>query len=616
MQKKLFSSTGLIVLAVAFITFIIVMNQLVVGQRLDLTENDLYSLSDSTQEIVAQIDEPITLNYFFSDLATKDIPLLRNYATRVREFLQEVSQLADGRIQLNIIDPVPFSEAEDRAAELGLQSVPLGGDGSGIYFGLVATNTLDNTEVVSFFHPDKEAFLEYDIAKIIHKLNNPKKPLIGLIAELPLAGGFDFNTRATKPGWAMFDQIKQLFDVRQLSGEFTQIADDIDILMVVHPKGMPKTTQYAVDQFVLNGGKAMIFVDPLATQDPTAQGADAGGGTFSALPELFKAWGILLLDDQVVGDVKYAMEVATVQSQAPQAHPGYVNFNLDAITQGDVVTQGLENITMAMAGILQPADGATTTFESLIQSSSFAMPYDAKRMGIEKDPKELMKSYEPTGELYTVAARITGPVNTAFPDGLGEEVADEKAEQLMKSKGDIHLIVLSDTDILTDMLWVQVQQFYGQQMATPWANNADFVVNALDNLSGSSELINIRSRGQYSRPFERVQALKREANVKFLAKEQQLQQQLAEAEKKLADIQVDTTNNQLIISPEQEQALRKFQADKILIRKELRNVRHQLDKEIASLGSWLKFLNIGLFPILLTLFSALGYRMINRKTSH
>ncbi len=265
--KRHLTFGSLIVLAVLFVAAVVISNALLRGIRLDLTENRLYTLSSGTRQVLAEIDEPLNLYFFFSDRATTNLPFLRNYAQRVREFLEEVQAASRGRIRLSVIDPLPFSEEEDRAAAFGLQAVPLGPSGETVYFGLAGTNALDGQAVIPFFQPDKETFLEYDVAKLIQSLAKPKRPVVGLLSQLPIGASFDPATRQMREPQLIVEELRQLFDLRELNQGITEIPEDVQVLMLVHPKNLGDDTLYAIDQFVLRGGRLAIFVDPYAELD-------------------------------------------------------------------------------------------------------------------------------------------------------------------------------------------------------------------------------------------------------------------------------------------------------------------------------------------------------------
>lgn len=599
----------LALLAIGFVAFVALNNQLFGRVRLDLTEHRMYTLSQGTREIIAEIGEPVDLYLFFSDRATRDIASLRSHAQRVRELLGEYARLADGRIRLHVVDPVPFSEDEDRAAQFGLHAVPLGNTTDQIYFGLAGSNAWGGQQVIPFFQPEREEFLEYEISKMLASLTASSKPVVGVISGLQINGGFDMMSGQPTPAWTVMEQIQQLFEVRSIPLTADAIDPDITTLMVVHPAQLPRPLVYAIDQFVLRGGKAIVYVDPYcesarSSADPLEQ---QGAGTSSNLPELFSAWGVEFTSDKVVGDPATALQISMPGDPRPVAHIGFLGLGPDNISGTDVVTTSLESINLGMAGALKPRDGATTRFEPLLQSSPRAGLLDAVQVQLASDPTKLLNGFVPADQRFTLAARISGPAHSAF------DQAQVEGKPYVAESPDINVIVVGDADLLADRFWVQVQDFFGQRLATAWADNAALAQNAVENLSGSSSLIGIRSRGRYSRPFELVQRIRQGADARYRESAELLQKRLDETEHRLAELQRNKQeSNQLVLSPEEEQTLLRFQDEKLKIRKQLRDVRHQLDRDIERLGMMLKVLNIVVMPLLLTLALALWHRWRSR----
>lgn len=597
MKKLMYSSAGLLLIALAFLAFNMVSGLALTNARLDLTEQKLYTISDGTRQILGELDEPINLYFFYSDKSAKDLVVLRNYARRVEEMLKAYAQAADGKIKLHIVDPEPFSEDEDKAAEFGLQAVPAQQGGDAIYFGLAGTNSVDDHQVIPFFPLDQEEFLEYEVSRLVQSLAHPQRPVVGVLSGLPLNGGFDMQTQQPSSPWMVMEEIRQLFQIESLKPDVDQIPDKVSVLLLVHPKNLSEQTQYAIDQFVLRGGKLLAFVDPWSEADhampmPSEMG---GEGKSSDLPALFKAWGFEMLPGKVLGDGAYAMSVSMGQGERPARHPGWLTLPRQALDPSDVATANLETLTVATAGILRPLEGAKTHFVPLIHSSEYAMPFDAQRFAMLRNPQELMGELNPSGDRYTVAARISGPAQSAFPDGI------EGRKDGLKSADNINVIVVADTDMLSDRMWVQVQDFFGQRVPQPWADNSAFAINALDNLSGSEALISVRSRGRFTRPFTVVEDLQRQAEARFREQEQALKQRLSETEEKLASLQNQDPAKALELTPEQQATLQQFMQEKLRIRKELREVNYQLNADIEKLGRTLKFINIALVPLVLTL---------------
>jgi len=625
--KKAYGATALLALAVLFIGVTILITFLLRGARVDLTESKLYSIAPGTQRILQSLQEPINLYFFFSQEASSQSPPIRAYAQRVRELLEEMAQRSKGKLRLTVIDPKPFSDEEDRATDFGLQSVPLGNRGEALYFGLAGTNSTDGHETIGFFQPDKEEFLEYDVASLIYKLDHPKRPTIGLMSSLPVDASFDQMSGQMRPGWASVEQLRELFNVQTLASDVTSIAPDINALMLVHPRNLSPQTQYAIDQFVMRGGKLIAFMDPQAENDPQAaqmaQMGGAMGNRSSTLGPLLDAWGVSYDPGEVLGDRELGLTVSLQQGQPPSQHIAIIGFTRDSMNHQDVVTSALDSINVMTAGVLKKKDGATIDFEPLIQSSTNAELLPSARLAFLPDSQSLLDGFKPTGEHYAIAARIHGKLKSAFPNGA-PPAADAKSDSatpaapkdppLKESAGDADLILVADTDLLADPLWIRNQSLFGQRVAIAWANNGDFLSNAVDNLAGSSDLISIRGRQSFFRPFTKVDELRRHADDRLRATEKQLDQELRDTEQKLSQLEAGRANqSEMVLSPEQEAELTRFQQERARIRKELREVRRSLDIEIERLGTQLKIINIALVPALIALGAILLAIMRRRK---
>jgi len=600
-----FGVGGLIALAVLFLGVVMLSNVGLRGMRVDLTQNKLYTLSPGTQQVLAELKEPVNLYFYFSrEAAAKQAPLIMPYATRVREFLEELAARAGGKIHLRVIDPQPFSDDEDRAAEYGLQSLQTGG-GDALYFGLAGTNSTDGRSAIPSFQADREEFLEYDVAKLVNELGTPKKPVIGLMSSIGLQGQFNPMTGQMGEPWPIFTQLQELFTVRTLTADVDHIDKDVDVLMLVHPKALPQKTLYAIDQFVMRGGRMLLFVDPNAGadtsgQDPSNPLAGMMANHSSDLAPLLAAWGVDYDATKVIGDLQRGLEVRTSMQSPPVRHIGILGLGHDDMNQKDVVSASLDKINLATAGSLAARPGAKTTFEPLLQSSTSAAPIPAQRFNALTDPATLRDGFKPTGIRYALAARVTGPVESAFPQGAPPDqkaAAGPPAAHLAKSPS-ANIVIVADTDLLMDYMWVQTREVFGQRVSQAFANNGDLVANILDNLSGTSALISVRGRATFSRPFERVEALRRQADDRLRGKALELQAELQQTETKLTELQSKRNDqSSLMLSPEQEAELKRFVAEKARVRKELRETQRGLDVDINRLNSWLKVINIAVAPL-------------------
>lgn len=601
------------------------------NESIDLTQGRLYTLSPGTRQLLGQIKEPITLRFYFSKRLGEEIPSYAIYAAHVRELLERYASLADGKIRLEFYNPEPFSDAEDRAVSFGLQGVPVSTSGDQVYFGLAGTNSTDDENTIAFFQPDRERFLEYDITKMTASLANPKKKVIGLISTLPVDGSLGnpmIGGGGVQP-WTIMTEMRQQFDVRDLGANPDKIDKDIDVLMIVHPKDLPEKTQFAVDQYVLGGGHALIFVDPNAESDTGPSPMMMTGASSSNLKRLFDAWGIEFAPDKVVGDRNLATRVQAPINGRTQTidYPAWLALDEDNINRDDVVTANLSSLEMATAGFIEKKKGTTIGFTPLVTTSANATEIPAEKFRLFPDFLALLANYKPGNHPLTLAARIQGNVKTAFPDGPPAEKKKDKAKQgeaepsaakekpdksdadkpeaakatrwLKESVKPINVIVVADADMLNDRFWVRIQDFFGQQLVTPTAGNGAFVINALDNLAGSDALIGLRGRGLSARPFDLVQKIRAEADARYLAKAQELQDRLKDTEKKLTSLQKEGEGSRQILTAAQQQEIDKFRNEMLSIRKSLRDVQHALRVDIDRLDAVLKFVNIGLIPILI-----------------
>jgi ABC-type uncharacterized transport system involved in gliding motility auxiliary subunit len=611
-NRSTLGGSALLALALLLVGLTVLFDHALRGWRLDLTANHLYTTAPGTDRILKSLKEPINLYFFYSEKPATQMPDIATYGVRVREFLEEIVARSGGKVRLHIVDPQPFSEDEDRASELGVRGKPLDAAGNQLYFGLAGTNSTDGKQAIEFFDPKKEEFLEYDVVKLIYQLASSKKPVVGWLSSLPMTTGFDQQTGQMREPWAIYSQAQQLFDVRPVDAAAGKIDPEISVLVVAHPKNLTPAMQFAIDQYALRGGHVAMFVDPLADADQS--GADpqnpmaAMSADKSSQPgPLLAAWGVQFNPKQVVADRGHALQVSTRQSESPVLHLGILGLNSSDFTPGDVITAGLSSVNVATAGNLEPVKGAKTKFEPLLVSSPDAALLPVERFQMLFDPNTLRDGFKPTGKRYVMGARVLGSVKTAFPAGPPAGVTLPAGQSALKeSAKPLSLVVFADTDMLTDYLWVHAQSVFGQRVEQVFANNGDLVLNTLDNLAGSADLISVRGRASFSRPFDRVERLRHIADDQFRAKEQELEQQLRDTEEKLTALQSRRNDKSaMILSPEQEKELDRFQDEKLRIRKELRAVRAGLDKDIKGLGNELKIVNIIVVPIVFAIVALL-----------
>lgn len=588
------SKLGLLGLVVGFVLFLAVnvaANGAFRGVQLDLTENGLYTLSEGTRRTLASIDEPITLRLYFSKNLAEAAPRYAAYYGRVRELLQRYADLAKGKLRLVLLDPEPFTDAEDRAVGDGLQGVPVTQAGDLGYFGLAAENATDGRAAIGFFNLEREPFLEYDLTKLIYTLSKPSLPKLGVISALPPAGGGSLGGPSAEP--MILAQLQDFFAVERLESDVAAIPDGVDVLLVLNPEGLGADALRAVDAFVHKGGRALVFADPYLESVPAAAPEEEKPN--GDLDTLFAAWGVKMLPGKVAGDLDAARRVSTgARGTIVGDYVVWLGLGEGAFETNDPVFSNVERLNLASAGILEPVEGAKTTIEPLLQTGPRAMPIDIDRIRFMPDINQLLRDFQPGGKRLMLAARLRGPAPAAF--------ADPQAKDTPDAGKPIDVIVVADADLLYDRFWVSSADFFGEQVLVPQANNADFVVNALENLSGSEALIGLRGRGSSYRPFTLIEAFRRDAEMQYRAKEQELQSRLHQLEGELKGIKrSDDGRTETLLSAEDKAAVERFRTEILGVRRELRNVQHALRSDIEGLESLVKLVNIAAVPALVCL---------------
>jgi len=639
---------GLALAVILFIAVNVIASRTLGTTRVDLTQGKLYTLSTGTRATLAKIDEPLVLRFYYSKKLGDEIPSYGVYAQRVREMLQEYAAVARGKIELQELDPQPFSAVEDRAVAFGLQGVPLDQGGEQVYFGLAATNSTDDQQIISFFQPERERLLEYDLTKLIHSLAFPKKPVLGILTSLPLEGDImaAMQGRPMIP-YAVIDQIKPLYEIKDVSTDIDAVPADIDVLMVAHPQHLPEKTLYAIDQYVLKGGKALVFVDPNSEtqQMHPSQLNPPGSPLDSNLDKLFKAWGVELEPKMVAGDRRAARRVnaGTGTRVVAMDYVAWLSLDQTNFNRDNLITADLTHVNMASSGILDPVKDAKTSFTPLITTSVDSMPIPVEKIqGTPPDVGGLIRDFKPDGKRLTLAALVTGPAATAFPDGppKDEKAKDEKAKDEKKdgdakaadakpADGDaaaaqvktaakpINLVLVADTDILEDRFWIQSQDFFGQTVTIPTANNGDFIANAIDMLAGGEDLISLRSRGTSARPFELVNSIQREADARYQATEKDLETKLKDTQDKIKELRDQGGRAGVALAAEQAKAIDNFRGDMIAIRRQLRQVQLALRQDIDRLQAITEFFDIAFVPILVGLVAVfIGILRLRRRARH
>ncbi len=627
-KKALLSVTGLAVLFLILVLVNIMASY--ANVRWDATEDKSYSLSKGTENILGSMTQPVTVKFFYSQ-SNPNIPAhIKLYARRVEDFLREYQRASKGMLKLEMIDPRPDSDEEEWADKYGLQPVQVAG-GDPITCGLVFT-AADQEETLEWLDPSKEQLLEYDVTSIIQGLQNPEKKSVGVITALPV---FGTGARAAMPGqppsqeWIFVTEMKKIYNVQEIKPTVRLIDPSLDLLMVLFPKDMSIELEYAIDQYVLSGGNALIFVDPLCVSYRSGGQQDFMRSSGDALVRVFKAWGVEMDTAKAIADYGQPTQVRT-SSQKSEENPLMVSARGEAFNRKDVITAGLESMLFPVAGAIvrvKDKDGAAAikdySFETLVDSSEDAAVVDAFKAFLGADA--VKKDFVPAKKRFNMIVRVRGTFNTAFPEGPPKPenpdippVDLNKYPQLKSGKKPATLVIVSDADMLADNFFVQRRNFFGLNVTEMFNDNLNFLSNSAEMLTGSDELIGLRSRGKMERPFTAVLELRKRAKAQWMDKEKALVQQIEETNRKLQQLEREKdASEKMIISPEQEAEIAKFKEQRQRISRQLKEVRKNLRADIEALGATLKGINIFLIPLLVSIvgicFAVYRQRKLRRR---
>ena len=603
---------------ISFFSFNVLNKNFFKNLRFDLTEFNIYTLSDGTKSILQSINEPLNFKLFYTKQIGDINPVYQNYYDRVKEILGQYVLLSNNKIKLKIFNPKPFSNEEDKAVEYGLQGVEIIAGVYG-YFGLIATNSTDDEEKIIFFQPDRTPFLEYDLSKIVTNLANPNRRIVGLYTDLPMFGTFNplAKTRdaAEAPPWAVYNQMKEFFEVKRIHEKTSSIPEGLELLMLVHPKKIPERLLYMIDQFVLKGGKLLVFIDPNSETESFSPNTNQvkEGDNNSDLKELLDKWGVELVENKVVGDLLSARRVQIGASDQPSVtdYIAWLDIKKDHMDDTHQATSKVQRLTFATSGFLKNNEkNNNISFRRLVWSTTQSMQIDVADVKFTPNPTNLLRNFVPSNEELTLAAEIKGNFSSNFPDGPPDTNIKndfDKNKHINESIKPTTLVILADTDMLYDEYWLKYEQ---SGEVIPIANNADFTVNLLEYLNGTEDLIGLRGKGVSSLPFVKVEKIQKEAEQKFRSKEQELLEKLNNYQGKLENIQKGSVEDggKTLLTEKETLEIDKFREEMIFVRSELRKVQNALRKDIEKLDSTLKFFNIFFVPILLIIISlVLGF---------
>lgn len=595
-SRRTYTFSALALAAILFVGVNVAADTWITNARLDLTQTGQFTLSPGTRHILTNLQEPVTLKFYYSRNVGARYASIAAYAKRVRDLLQEYAALSHGKLILEEIDPEPFTPEEDQASGAGLTPAPTN-QGDVVYFGLSGTNSIDGHQTIAFFSADREPYLEYDLSSLVYHLATPKKPKVALITSLPMMG----SPQNPQP-LAAYAALSQEYDVTTLSSDFTGIPPGTDLLVIAHPPQLSPQMQLAIDNFVLSGKRALIFVDPLSELVQRGDPQQAAAPS-SDLGPLFKSWGVDYPSNMVLLDRSLAQQVAAGDDprEPSVAYPLWLHLTPADFDLHDPITASLQSLNLASVGEIAPMRGATTIFHTLIGSSDQANMAPREQVMALRDPSHLIESVRPTGVRYAIAARISGIAKSAFP----------KAPGAVQS-GHLQLVIMADSDIWDDRFWVHVNNQLGRTVAEPFADNGAFILNAVESLTGSDDLISLRTRASNDRPFTVVQALQQKAQLKYRETQDTLQTSLNRAEATLAQLQQGGSGNSVALSQKEKDQIESLRRGMALTRRELRDVQHDLRAEVDALGARLAFLNIFGVPILVAAF-AIVLGLIRRR---
>jgi ABC-type uncharacterized transport system involved in gliding motility auxiliary subunit len=610
-ESLVYSAVGLAALFFILVAFNFLAS--LTAKRIDLTEGNIYTLSEGTKKILRGLDAPVKLKLYISR-GEQAMPVqLRSFAQRVEDLAKEMKAVAGNNLIIEMYNPKPDSEDEDQAQLDGVEPQQLF-SGETFYLGAVVSQ-LDRKQAIPAISPQRERLLEYDLARAVARVASAERPVLGLMSALPVLGEkFNPMTRQSSEPWVLASELKRDFDVKPVSLLAEAIDPAIKVLLVIHPRELPEATEYVLDQFVLRGGKLIVFVDPYAyfDQQPSPMPGIGGGGTSSTLPKLFKAWGVEMNPGKVLADVVYA------SGNGQRYTPTVLTLNRTAFNRDDVVTSQVETLLYAFGGAfdVKPVDGLKVT--ELVKSSANSMLVDNIVSTVSGDAA--MKGFKSDEKVRPLAMRLTGKFKTAFPDGKpksDDKKAVEKKDDasLKESAGENSLILVADVDMLNDGAAVDVQEVFGRRVVVPSNGNLAFAQSMVDQFASGDALSSLRSRADAFRPLTVVREMQARAQEQYLGRLKALEDELQKTTEKLQEMQKArgaAAKGALIMTPEQQAEIENFRTRATETRRELKELRKNLRQDAEALVFWTKLVNIALMPLLVIL-AGLAVFFIRRK---
>lgn len=570
-----------------FLSFNFIINKINFNIGIDFTSTKTFTLSKGTKNVLANIEEPLKFEFIYSRSLSKNIPIIQNYANQIEGLLNRYDSLAKGKIDFQIIEPEPYSDQEDYVERFGVQGLPVDQEGSNIYFGLIATNTTDDIEIIPFFDPSKAGSLEKQLTDIIYKLNRVEKPKIGLLTQV--------ETKSPNPNiplqgeYILFEQLGNYYEIEYLNPT-AEIFENIDLLFVYHPAEISDNTEYAIEQFILRGGKTLLFIDPYFEKDDYS-------GKSSTLDNVLKTLNINYID-RVILDGAQATRLQTQQNISDNTSLqtllklNWPEIRTDFINQQEDISNGLSLVRLiSPGGLMKLNEESQTTYNSILSSSELTMDLSIQEV---QDPIELINNFNPTGIIYDFAVRIGGVASSNF-----NNFENKYSNHISQSQENINVIVFSDADFIRSPFWARVQKFLNSTVVEESSDNGTLVSNIMDLMTGFDDFIDLRNKETPFRPFTVVQKMQAEAEKQYLGQEQELQQKLDLTLQKIKNLSGGRDSENVQLSETQIEELAAFQFEVERTRKELREVRRNLNKDIDALANKINALNTFFIPILL-----------------
>ena len=586
----------------------------------DFTADRLYTLSEGSKSLLGKIEDRVSLQLYFSRSAQNLPILIKNYASRVELLLRQFQKEADGKITLSIIDPKPDTEEEEATIRAGISRQHLPG-GESLFFGLAIVQ-VDQEEAIPAFNIQREALVEYDISRAIHRVQRYSLPTLGVLSSLPVISQY---VPGMMPGqqmpqdWVLIEELRNSFEVEQIRPDDDEISEDIDLLLVIHPQNLSDPILFAIDQYVLAGKPALIAVDPSSNVQKSQIGQQAMmtgmNLTSSDLPRLFKSWEIEYDPLYFVADLRHASMVSTGIDSQPAPYPAWLS--LDSLSSDSPVTAQLNSMLLVESGDFELAEGSEHQLTRLIVSSEQSDRLTASILAFST-PENLLRQISPTGQVRTLAGIVRGKFKTAFPDGKPTQEEDsegpdddsdtdrpsmvrtEREMGLMESVGTSTVALVADTDFLADQFSVRRFPFFGISAISPLNDNLSFVSNIAEFLSGSDDLISLRGKGTAVRPFKVVEELEMKAQQSYQDQYDALQAELNQVQDRLRELETEQSERGRLVASQEVRDLiadyRREEADK---RAALREIRKSLREDIESLEIRLALFNLFTVPVLL-----------------